>query len=77
MNGAFIVEFTLRDEDGYAYETDIENVCLASEKEAWDFYDTLPAYVEKRYPHQDLENRYPPKCVGAVCHYDKENLELS
>lgn len=77
MNPAFIVEFTLRDEDGYAYETDVENVCFASDKEAWDFYDTLPAYVEKHYPHQNLENRYPPKCVGAVFHYDKENLELS
>ena len=74
MSGAFIVEFTLRAEDDYSYETVI---CFASGKEAWDFYDTLPAYAEKHYQHQYLENRYPPKCVGAVCHYNKENLELS
>lgn len=75
---AFMVEYTLRDKDGYAYELEKAGVCLATEKEAWDFYNTLPAYIEKHFSkYYILDSRSKPKEIGMVCHYNKEKLELS
>lgn len=74
---AWIVEYTLREIGGYAYETDEDAVLFASEKDAKQFFDDLPQYVEKKLVGYVLENRRPPRKVGGICKYDHDNLKIS
>lgn len=73
---AWIVEYTLREIGGYAYETEEDSVLFASEKDADQFFEDLPKFVETKLTGYELENRYPAKKVGCICKYDHNNLEI-
>ena len=52
-------------------------VYFKTEKEAEDFYEDLPKYIEKHYNGSVLlVNRYPPLGSERVYEYDRENLQL-
>lgn len=52
-------------------------ICFESEKEAKDFYEDLPKYIENWYKGKYiLVNRYLPLEYGYVYRYDRENLQL-
>lgn len=73
----WVVGYNLREKGGYAYETEEYSVLFASEKEADQFYADLPKYVEKKFVYYTLESRSTPKRLGAICKYDRDNLNVT
>lgn len=73
----WVVGYNLREKGGYAYETEEYSVLFASEKEADQFYADLPKYVEKKFVYYTLESRSMPKRLGAICKYDRDNLNVT
>lgn len=74
----WIVEYVMRDKNGYAYEVETWNNVFATEEEANQFFEDLPKWIDKYWPeYYVLENRYPPKKIGPICHYDRKQMKIT
>lgn len=73
----WLVQFTTRDIDSYAYEVENEEVAFYTEKEANDFYNDLPEYIKKINPNSRCESRQKPVKINMlICNYDHEKMRI-